>query len=1195
MRRTAVLVACVLAVAALFALAMPAIAGAASAFATNADCLKCHDQATGVGAISKVNFSVPADPTSGTSVDYGKCRACHWLDPATRTHGWFSHSLHVVGVVYPSGYEWGGPNCTRCHPVDAVGTGDVTLLMTTLTPDGWFATDSPRAVSADRMHALHVNGSWPRAVNYTSGCASCHSPASCTACHVTPAVSHGDHTWNAASMAYVNPPEQYVVGYGTPVTNPDLATAVSTTVTCTNSACHSRLAAGTPAFTPTCASCHPLKTSEHGYTTAAHAASIETSKEPGTAVACTACHSTDLMTEHGKTTSNGPRSCATCHPKPYDLSNRPFVWNKDCDQCHGVDTTPAKHGGMAAKHSTSGSAGCAGTPGCHDVSNVAALHSKAATVAPSGAPIADCLVCHVPGGAGPASAECGTCHTAEGVDYHRRLLAAHTVAASGDCIACHEKPDVRGLHAASPLGACAVCHTNPSRVAALPSTAECVNCHGSLSPPDQKHYVETSHTAGAEAVSDCGRCHYLSMKTEHDKPTVSPKVTCVSCHEGKVDLFTAVWNGTCGACHSTRHVDMATKHTSANTTCAGTGCHNVADVAALHSTSLSGCAVCHKGPATPATTTDCSAAGCHAGIGTSHHEAHNASAVIDAGCRGCHFTYLDDEHAALGYSCATCHKSTNAAVKAAIVGHQRVCSACHPAVNGRNRHAAQSTTEFIKGNQSGHRVYSALPSPRTSFYINGAIRTWALPADASYLKTGWGSASVVTCDGCHTFASTATGPHGASVTVNRDPAYPTDWKTVYLGSSGSHTSSTSGASSDTFICAKCHTDFGSMNAVHSDSNHSGSTDGRCIGCHTKVPHGWRLPRLLAYTNDPAPYASLNLTGISVKNRTPTSGWSVSDCSQSGCGEHSSSMSNRWPSTTLAYGTITGVVKDVGGLAVAAATVTNDRGQSTTTDATGTYTFVSVPAGTTAVNVTVAKAGYITQAKPAATILADGQTVTLDFTLATLGSIAGVVTDASTQLPLAGVTVSFTGATTLTDSNGAYSFANLAAGSRTLSFVKTGYTTQTTSVMVANDNTVIANAALVPWPNLALSKTWTASRYQSATYTPAKAGDANLTTYWWSNSAGGSTTSEWLTVDLGSSLAVSKVEVAWLGALFAHEFRISTSTDNSHWSSAYSSTSGVTGSVLCTFSSRNARYIRLECNRTSGSNTGYGVAEMRVFQ
>jgi hypothetical protein len=729
-------------------------------------------------------------------------------------------------------------------------------------------------------------------------------------------------------------------------------------------------------------------------------------------------------------------------------------------------------------------------------------------------------------------------------------------------------------------------------VAVLPATVECGNCHASYSTPDPNHYNETTHTATAQTGTGCTNCHSMSMKAAHASTAVP--VTCVACHtSAKYAALGGTWNKTCDACHptTTRHSLAATKHKSANTTCAGTGCHDVTKVDVLHNPSVSGCAACHKPGAV--LTTDCTAAGCHANIGTSHHALHDASGVIDAGCKGCHETFLDTEHSLLGKTCGTCHDSTNASVIAAITNHQRACSACHPAVlNGQNTHAKLNTEQFINGNASVHRAYASLPGARTSFFVNGATRTWALPADASYLKTGWTSSSVVSCDKCHTFASTAAGPHGATVKVNMDPAYPTDWKTVYLNNRS--------ASSSTFICAKCHTGFGSMNGTHSEENHSGNVDGRCIGCHTKVPHGWRLPRLLAYRDDPAPYASLYLTGIAVKSYTPNQ-WSVSDCSQSGCSEHSSSMSNRWPSTTLAYGTITGTVTDAANVAVAAATVTNDRGQSTTTDASGRYTFTSVPAGTLAVNVTVAKAGLITQSK--AITLADGQTVTLDFKLASLGSIAGVVSDAGG--PLAGVTVSITGSSFVTLSDGMFSFAGKTAGAYTVTYTKAGYTTQTKSVTVANDTIADASVVLVPLPNLAVNKTWIASRYQgspSTTYAPAKAGDANLTTYWWSSSTGGSTTVEWLTVDLGSSQSISKVDVLWFGAYWAKNFRILTSTSSSmpsagstSWTSVYSTTSGAGGTSAVSFNARNARWVRIECQRTSGSNTGYGVAEMRVFQ
>jgi beta-galactosidase len=328
---------------------------------------------------------------------------------------------------------------------------------------------------------------------------------------------------------------------------------------------------------------------------------------------------------------------------------------------------------------------------------------------------------------------------------------------------------------------------------------------------------------------------------------------------------------------------------------------------------------------------------------------------------------------------------------------------------------------------------------------------------------------------------------------------------------------------------------------------------------------------------------------------------VSDCSQSGCGEHNSSMSNRWPSTILAYGTITGTVTDVANVPVAGATVTNDRAQSTPTDANGIYTFTSVPAGTTAVNVTVAKTGFITQSK--AVTFADGQTVTLDVKLSRLGSIQGVVTEGGS--PLAGVTVSITGSSFVTLGDGKFSFAGKTAGSYTVTFAKAGYTTQTKSVVVANDDAVDASVVLAPLPNLALARPFAASRYQDSPaliYAPANAGDANAASFWWSSSNGGSTTTEWLTVDLGSSKSISKVDVVWFDGYWAKNFRILTSTSTSmpsagsnSWTSVYSTTNGAGGTSLVSFNSRNARWVRIECQRTSGVSTGYGVAEMRVFQ
>jgi hypothetical protein len=1325
MRRLTVLVATVLAAAALFALAMPAIAGAA--YATNAECLACHDQATGTGAITRVDFNVGTD----TSVDYTKCKACHWISRDQYIKSRFGHG-HTEGTVNRLGNRTGGTDCATCHTdYYTPGTGDLSRLMTVSTPDGWFATStSSRDTTPGKMHAIHVNGSWPKDARFFQlPCASCHQAAACDACHVSPPASHGDHTWSEVTGVYANPPVTYPVGGGTPVGDtPTVNTVSLDTVTCANPACHPQSEAGTAGFTPFCGSCHPSNLGAHGYESVDHTATAVA--EPGSGgIKCDACHAMDLMTEHEKTGG----TCVTCHSDSADPGPRDAfgAWDKGCEQCHGVDTTPAKHVGMADKHAaavtadcvschggtlaevhttatttvdagvttvssclvchnatsaptipgktcvschftfaqhydltthnaksdasvsacaschdadpdTAGmdlasihtigngcdvchknpdpnrigdlttktpecaschsaqgsdfhvgyvekhaptaSSGCAGGYGCHDVSDAIALHSS-------------CNMCHVAGAAAPTSIECASCHKVEGTDFHRDVDGAHTGFASGSttCVGagCHISrlmPDVHQPFVGSGkkyATTCDLCHRNenPDRIDWATATSQCASCHGM----DNGQYHDFNHTATASASAECLPCHGGSNRVESMHGAFTDLTKCATCHNkpnGVGDITYKYATSDCDNCHAKKdiHLGAAGKHASTNTACSGAGCHDVSDASLLHD-GPKGCGACHA----PGTTLSTDCATCHSGVGASHHALHDASQVLDPGCKGCHSTDLDTEHAALGLTCATCHDSTDPLVVAAIDGKKRSCVACHTAA-----HVSQNTIEFATGNQSGHRVYENLAGPRTSFYINGAVRTWPLPTDANYLKAGWSSASIVTCDKCHSFASPVVGPQGAAVQVKMDPSYPTDWKTVYLNSG--RTSST------TFICAKCHTNFGSMNAVHSDDNHSGRTDGRCIGCHTKVPHGWRLPRLLAYTNDLAPYASLNLTGISVKNRGPNSGWGESDCTQTGCEEHGSSMSNRWPSTTLAFGTISGFVKDAGGAGVDAATVTTDRGQSTTTDASGAYSFASVPAGT--VNVTASKVGLITQSKPVT--FTDGQAVTLDITLPKLGSIAGVVTDSVSSARLAGVTVSITGGSVVTGADGAFSFTGKTAGTYSVTFSKAGYTTQTKSVVVANDTIADASVVLAPLPNLALLKTFVASRYQGSpavAYAPGNAGDANLATYWWSNSAGTATTVDWLTVDLGSSQSISKVEVAWAGAYYAKSFRILTSTSSTmpsvgsnSWSSVYSTTSaGTAGTSTITFNSRNARWVRVECRTTSGAATGYGVAEMRVFQ
>ncbi len=110
-----------------------------------------------------------------------------------------------------------------------------------------------------------------------------------------------------------------------------------------------------------------------------------------------------------------------------------------------------------------------------------------------------------------------------------------------------------------------------------------------------------------------------------------------------------------------------------------------------------------------------------------------------------------------------------------------------------------------------------------------------------------------------------------------------------------------------------------------------------------------------------------------------------------------------------------------------------------------------------------------------------------------------------------------------------------------------------------------------------------------------AGDGSTATWWWSKRDGKNDDREWLRVDLGTRHRISKVEIAWYGSYWAKEFRVEVSTDGSSWTRVFETSSGSSGTRTVTFSARDARYVRVECRKTSGSNTGYGIAELRVFQ
>lgn len=437
-----------------------------------------------------------------------------------------------------------------------------------------------------------------------------------------------------------------------------------------------------------------------------------------------------------------------------------------------------------------------------------------------------------------------------------------------------------------------------------------------------------------------------------------------------------------------------------------------------------------------------------------------------------------------------------------------------------------------------HRVTADLPGMRSSFLVNGTTYTMSIPSASTFLKSGWQIDSIVTCDTCHTYSG-ATGPHGATMKVNIDPAYPNPYKVVNgsesftaqlsANSPTGMSMSKNGSSRANIICEKCHvlkTSSGSWsNVAHKEHDDRGREGSFCNQCHVAIPHGWGRPRLLGYVSDPAPYRTWvgtsgakdgGLARVTLKNYTP-SNWGKSDCG-AGCSSSRHPLSgSSWPN------------------------IMNQAPSMTT------------------------------------------------------GTVSGKVTDSSTGAAISGATVALSdGKSTSTSSGGNYSMVAVDEGTYTLTVSATGYNTWSGSVTVTAGQTRIANVALVATSsgagvstNLALSGTATASSTDGSD-SPSRAIDGNTSSYWRSRS--GST--QWLRVDLGSSKGVSKIVINWDGSRYARAYRVETSSDGSNWTTRYSTTSASSGTKTHTFSAVDARYVRLYC--TSANDSHYRVREFEIW-
>ena len=122
--------------------------------------------------------------------------------------------------------------------------------------------------------------------------------------------------------------------------------------------------------------------------------------------------------------------------------------------------------------------------------------------------------------------------------------------------------------------------------------------------------------------------------------------------------------------------------------------------------------------------------------------------------------------------------------------------------------------------------------------------------------------------------------------------------------------------------------------------------------------------------------------------------------------------------------------------------------------------------------------------------------------------------------------------------------------------------------------------------MALNKTATASSLENAGFPASAAVDGNTGTRW----SSAFSDPQWLEVDLGSSQSICQVGLNWETA-YATAFQIQVSTDNTNWTTIYSTTTGTGGNQTLNVTGT-GRYIRMY-GTARATQYGYSLWEFQV--
>ncbi|MGW9206887.1 discoidin domain-containing protein [Embleya sp. NPDC055664] len=125
--------------------------------------------------------------------------------------------------------------------------------------------------------------------------------------------------------------------------------------------------------------------------------------------------------------------------------------------------------------------------------------------------------------------------------------------------------------------------------------------------------------------------------------------------------------------------------------------------------------------------------------------------------------------------------------------------------------------------------------------------------------------------------------------------------------------------------------------------------------------------------------------------------------------------------------------------------------------------------------------------------------------------------------------------------------------------------------------------------LSRGKPATASSTESSSYGAAKAVDGKSDTRWASKEGSGA---QWLSVDLGSDVPISRVRLSWEDA-YAKAYRIEVSPDGASWTKVYSTSAGDGGTDDIGSLATHGRHVRVYAS-TRGTDYGYSLWEFEVF-